>query len=193
MIDLCGCYDPQKISYFDGAPPCNRSVRTLCGSEVQHFQWNSDYLDNVCYPLCPLECASTEYKTSTSLNQYPTNSYANVLAKRNQITLYSTDTYSEPLKENCLKVNIYFEALSYTSTSEVASIDQITFISNVGGLFGLFLGATVLSFLEIIEFFIIVIHIVKSRLLKVATCPTMRDTRLINVRHVENDELSKQR
>jgi hypothetical protein len=105
-----------------------------------------------------------DFKTSISLNQYPTTSYADLLSRFGVISdVFSIDEFSQQLKDNILKVNVYFDSLSYTSISEAPSIELISFISNVGGLLGLFLGATVLSFLEIVEFVIIIIQIIQKR------------------------------
>jgi hypothetical protein len=193
MIEKCGCYDAMKISYFDHAKPCSHFLKLECvdSSLIGLSVWNSEYIDEFCYPLCPLECASTEYKTSISINQFPTTTYADFLAKRGLVSdiVYSAEKFSQPLEKLILKVNIYFDSLTYTSITEVASIDQITFISNIGGLLGLFLGATVLSFLELVEFVIIIFQIIKSRMSKVKS---HQESNLINVRPaVENSTTKK--
>jgi hypothetical protein len=155
------------MSYFEDAKPCDFDSKMNCDRLLLYDGvFNSAYINNVCYPLCPLKCFSTEYKTSISLNQFPSTIYAANLAEIGFFDsgFYSADKFSQPIEKLILKVNIYFDSFTYTSTTEVASIDQITFISNIGGLFGLFWGATVLSFLELVEFVILVVQIIKSRI-----------------------------
>ena len=48
-------------------------------------------------------------------------------------------------------VNVYYETLSYIQIDEAPSMDFVGLLSNIGGVAGLFLGVSVLSFVEIIE------------------------------------------
>jgi hypothetical protein len=182
MIEQCGYYDLSKISYFSDA--VGRDTINSCAFRVQQNLSDIDFLNENCYPLCPLECASSELKTSTSLNEYPSSNLAIFVAKNLISNLYSQSTFSRPLEKNILKVNIFFDSLSYTSITEVPSIDQITFISNIGGLLGLFLGATVLSFLELVEFVIIIFQIIKSRM---SSRVKNQDTNVIVVKSVDEE------
>ena len=58
--------------------------------------------------------------------------------------------YSD-LKDAVLKINVFYEALEYTVTQEIASLTIDVFIANIGGMFGLFIGITLLSLLELID------------------------------------------
>jgi hypothetical protein len=41
--------------------------------------------------------------------------------------------------------------MTYTSTTESAAVTTETFISNLGGTLGLFIGISILSFVELVE------------------------------------------
>jgi len=75
---------------------------------------------------CPLECNSITYSVSTRLlsNQYPTNTSF---------------------------IQAYYTSLKYTVISETPAFLLLDLISFIGGLSGLFLGASFLSFIEIVE------------------------------------------
>jgi len=49
------------------------------------------------------------------------------------------------------RIYVYFEDLKYTSISQQPKIELFGFISNLGGILGLFIGFIFISLLEIIE------------------------------------------
>jgi hypothetical protein len=100
---------------------------------------------------------------SVSMNQYLTKAFAQRLVHYQVLnsTISLTD-YPENLEQNVLKVNIYFESLSYTSIQESASISLITMFSNVGGIAGLCLGCSILSLMESFEVIIKIYYSLKS-------------------------------
>lgn len=59
-------------------------------------------------------------------------------------------SYDE-IRENMFGVSIYYDELKYTYISETAAIDSASLVSNIGGTLGLFLGMSILSFVEVIE------------------------------------------
>ncbi len=60
-------------------------------------------------------------------------------------------------------VNIYFNDISYTKITQVPIVNGVGLLSNIGGVFGLFLGASLLTFMEIFEFLFKVINIILSK------------------------------
>eukprot|EP00898_Chlorokybus_atmophyticus_P003980 jgi/Chlat1/4583/Chrsp290S04339 len=64
-------------------------------------------------------------------------------------TLY--DEVLEFMHENLIVVNFYFSDLTLTQFNESAAVTVGALIANIGGLSGLFLGASAISFLELIE------------------------------------------
>ncbi|XP_021340130.1 acid-sensing ion channel 1-like [Mizuhopecten yessoensis] len=70
----------------------------------------------------------------------------------------------ESVIDNFLGVNIYFEDVNYEVITESAKYDEFQLLSNIGGTLGLFVGASVLSFVEIIQMLLeVVAYICKSR------------------------------
>jgi Amiloride-sensitive sodium channel len=52
-------------------------------------------------------------------------------------------------------MSIYFADNEFIVMRRYASFRTVTFLSNIGGLLGLFLGASVMSFIEVFYFFVI--------------------------------------
>jgi hypothetical protein len=55
------------------------------------------------------------------------------------------------LKEHLLSVNIYFDALQSTRIEEFKQVEFFDLIANIGGTLGLFIGISLLSFVELVE------------------------------------------
>ena len=55
------------------------------------------------------------------------------------------------LQNSVSALNVYYDDLSYTLISQQPKLQLVDLISNVGGLLGLFIGVSFLSFAEAIE------------------------------------------
>lgn len=67
-------------------------------------------------------------------------------------------TRVEDVKESVLRVNVYYRDIGYTSLEEIATYYFKDMIGSTGGMLGLFLGISLISFVEIVELFIDVIQ-----------------------------------
>jgi hypothetical protein len=56
--------------------------------------------------------------------------------------------------DDFVNFNVFYKDLSYTAVHQLAKTNIMDFVSNIGGLIGLFVGATFLSLVEILEVFI---------------------------------------
>ena len=61
-----------------------------------------------------------------------------------------TITY-DLIKQSVLSLNVYYDQLSYTQISREAKLEIVDLVGSIGGLLGLFLGMSFLSFVELIE------------------------------------------
>ena len=106
---------------------------------LNFFKFN---LIHDCKSECPLECNSIDYNLLISHSTF-------------QSKINSDDPFSNNTKKfnssNNLKLNIYYDSLSFTTNDEVAKMDLIDLISNIGGTLGLFTGVSFLSNGEIFE------------------------------------------
>lgn len=89
----------------------------------------------LCYEKCPEKCVNNNFNIdSTSFLEYPVNN-----------------------KSDVFKFNIFFNALEYTYHSQIPKTSLIDLISSIGGTLGLFMGLSLLSF---IEFFDLLINVI---------------------------------
>ncbi len=117
------------------------------------------YQNEKCSQYCPLECESMNYIVNTYNEQFPLA--GNISKKDNFPAEYNT---YEEIKKHYIEIFVYYNDLKYTVISEEPKAELFNFISNIGGILGLFLGISFLSFIEIFEIlFEILIIIFKQR------------------------------
>jgi len=97
---------------------------------------NQEKLINECRIKCPLECDTIEY----------------------QVTM-SSSPYTPDYQKNLTSFTIYYQDLEYTKISQFPKTQLFDLISNIGGLLGVFLGISFLSFAELIEIILEVVII----------------------------------
>ena len=110
---------------------------------------------------CTQECDSMYYEITTSMSKFPSQSiYLNLLKNNKFIKLFKSNNFSyEQLNESFLAFRVYFENLEYTEIRQEIKTTIIDLISNIGGILGLFLGMSFLSFFEFLELFAQIIWI----------------------------------
>ena len=118
----------------------------------------SEDLKKTCYNLCALECESTSFEVTTQSSQYDFITDQD-LANIEECSRYPNDCY-----DNSLVITFYYETLKYTETTQIAKTTIPDIISMVGGTMGLFLGLSLLSFIEVFGFFIHVVFIFIQKL-----------------------------
>ena len=97
---------------------------------------NQTYLQTTCFSF---------YTHFPTFSNYPIYNYA-----LNSLMTNPTLTY-DLIKQSVLSLNVYYDQLSYTQISKDAKLEIVDLVSGIGGLLGLFLGMSFLSFAEIIE------------------------------------------
>jgi hypothetical protein len=125
----------------------NKTMEKCISEYLKEFR--KKFQDEKCREYCPLECDSMNYII---------NSYTEQIALSGNISLNSRSfiesddfgTYEE-LKKSYFAIRIYYNELKYTLISEEPKTEIFNFISDIGGILGLFLGISFLSFIEIFE------------------------------------------
>lgn len=150
--EMCNCSSPSWEKY-QASRECKSKEDFECITKVYEKFVSKNYIQDNCISECPLECETTDIIRTISTNYLITNEFQEKkLLKNEKIKkLYSKENFSTSLKENVVKVRVFYETLAYTELEEYASMDLIALWSNIGGLAGLFLGISVLSFVEIFE------------------------------------------
>jgi hypothetical protein len=151
-INECGCYSSFFSSVFVNANKCPLSLYTCNQNAYWYIYSNVDYVNNVCLPLCPLECNSTKFTYTTSMSKLLGNPYVDIIQNNPNLAI---DFVTRPINANTVgesiaKVNIFYDSLSYVNSEETPALDIITLIATMGGNWGLFLSVGLFSFAEVI-------------------------------------------
>ncbi|RNA43267.1 amiloride-sensitive sodium channel subunit beta [Brachionus plicatilis] len=162
LFSKCNCSDPSKPR-FKSTPVCISNLEIYCLSQSYTEFYAKLNIRKKCENDCPLECERTEYDFGVSLTDYPTNlrakSIVDLLNSKNVSKNYSLDF----VKENSLKFNIIYDSLEYVEIQELKKTEIVDLVSSIGGLLGLFIGLSLLSFAEIFEILILVLHQIFKR------------------------------
>ncbi|XP_048724677.1 acid-sensing ion channel 4 isoform X1 [Caretta caretta] len=107
---------------------------------------------------CPTPCNLTRYGKEISMVRIPNKGSARYLARK----YHRNETY---IRENFLVLDIFFEALNYEAIEQKKAYELAGLLGDIGGQMGLFIGASVLTILEILDYVYEVIRDKVSRAL----------------------------
>ncbi|XP_071590565.1 acid-sensing ion channel 3 isoform X1 [Heliangelus exortis] len=94
---------------------------------------------------CRTPCATVRYGKELSVLPIPSRAASRHLARRfNRTQQYIAD--------NVLVLDIFFEALNYETIEQKAAYEVAGLLGDIGGQMGLFMGASLLTILEIIDY-----------------------------------------
>jgi len=104
-----------------------------------------------CNKYCPMECDSISYSIRHYLSNFPASGKIGKTSKKDH-GLNRFGTYEE-VNQHFVALYVYYKDLKYTLISQDPKTETFNFISNIGGILGLFLGISFLSFVEVFEIF----------------------------------------
>ena len=137
QYDICRPKDNECIIYF------YYSVFTI-----------GDYILKNCLDKCPFECHMHRYDLFQSINAYPERGYLENTLKKNPMLLshYANQTdFTERLAQNVIKFSVTVDSMSHTEVSEEPKVTWMGLLASLGGHLHLFLGMSIMSFLELFE------------------------------------------
>jgi len=161
----CGCnsnlnnFSMNCISSIYNKQIINKTMEQCVSTYLKDFRKKLQCVK--CTDYCPLECGSMNYVI---------NSFSEPIALSGNISLNAKskidsdyfNTYEE-LKKNYFALRIYYNELKYKLISEEPKTETFGFASNIGGILGLFLGISFLSFIEIFEIIFEIIFILFNK------------------------------
>ena len=161
MINICKIDKLESYEYLLDYYALNATLIACFKSVFEEF-FNKDVYE-ICHPHCPLECNTISYGITTSFSKFPNLIYFEKKLKNNSIitSKYPSGyniTYEDILKST-VAFNVYYDDLKYSIITEVPKTGPTDLISNMGGLLGLFIGISFLSFGELAEMLLEVIFI----------------------------------
>ncbi len=95
-------------------------------------------------------------------SKFPSQAYAFELMNNSQIKSNYPPGYNttlDDLRESMVQFSVYYTDFYYTHISQIPKQHLVDLVSNFGGLFGLFIGMSFLSFGELIELLVEVLLI----------------------------------
>ena len=147
--NICSCLDGSLPNIYANMSICDtiESIKCIASARVDFF---NDPKVSGCKD-CPQECDTISYNTFSSSSRFPTPYYLNYTLAKLQATKYNDPSF---FSKALLAANIFYDELDVSVINEVPSLTLLSLFSNIGGMLGLFLGPSALSFFEIVEFVI---------------------------------------
>lgn len=146
----CSCIDGSLPSIDKNTEICQNidSLKCVAESRVDYF---SDHESELCSD-CPQECDTTSFQISASSSRYPTRYYQNYLSSRtNILSRFPPGTPSSEITKSTVLLNVFYDDLATTYTTELPALTPVGLLGIIGGNLGLFIGISLLTFVEIIE------------------------------------------
>ncbi|XP_043914086.1 amiloride-sensitive sodium channel subunit gamma-like [Protopterus annectens] len=172
IMEHCGCSHWEFASPKDlGYPKCNLSVPGVSDCvQLYEFKFAHDELN--CN--CPLQCQEEIFELTVSGSQWPSTAFMGNFAKDlkemgGQLSAIANDPVK--MRDNLVKVVVYYQQLNYELIEEEPSITEIDLISNMGGLIGLWVGFSVCTIAEFFELFVDILLYFIHRCLRAPTKP----------------------
>ncbi|XP_060064856.1 acid-sensing ion channel 1C-like [Ylistrum balloti] len=138
LVKLCGCQAPT-----DTGPERTCTFREY--AECYRNTSRGDYLHSIAFQetcMCDSPCEFNVYGASASTAYFPSN--------LNEIFLNNAGF--ENLRTDYMEVRFFFDTLSYLNVEYIPEYSIETIIATLGGQMGIFLGASLLTLSELVEF-----------------------------------------
>ncbi|XP_070545644.1 FMRFamide-activated amiloride-sensitive sodium channel-like [Ptychodera flava] len=162
MLKYCRCVD----SYILGEPQCliTNKTQDTCRQFIRYlFQIQKLDCD------CPIPCKEQYYDKTISHSLWPaTVSLSHLLKSVHSINQKTKDINDDRLvRLNLAKLEVYFEELTIESTTELPAYDLDDILSDIGGTLGLYIGLSIITVAEFIEFVAAILrYLYQSRRIK---------------------------
>uniref|UniRef100_A0A3B3ZB53 Acid sensing ion channel subunit 1 n=1 Tax=Periophthalmus magnuspinnatus TaxID=409849 RepID=A0A3B3ZB53_9GOBI len=138
LVENCNC----RMVHMPGdAPYCTPEQYKECADPALDFLVERD--NDYC--VCETPCNLTRYGKEMSFVKIPSKASAKYLAKK----FNKTEQY---ISENILVLDIYFEALNYETIEQKKAYELAGLLGDIGGQMGLFIGASILTILELFDY-----------------------------------------
>lgn len=134
---------------------CTNDILKTCFGPIDHSC--TDRL-SVCRPQCPPRCETDTFSYMLSFSNFPQSKYFEV--NRNFTSEFRTNHTFATLKQSVLKLSMRYDELGYTLVEKVPKIPFESLIGTLGGTLGCFIGASLLSLVDLFQLVLDVIMLV---------------------------------
>ena len=163
-IRVCNCSHTRYLSLFTQAENCETDT---CTNKIFDEYWlSSKFIMDKCLPVCPLECKKSKFKIQTSSIKLTGYKYVDLIRDRRNLSkdFVVKKLNTETVGESILKVNLFYDSLDYTVSTESPKMSVVDLLSSIGGNLSLFLGVNVFSICEMVEVFLEIFIIFKNKM-----------------------------
>lgn len=130
QLFLCGCLPEEPPIKYANTPTC--TIADICCLMNQSIVFNNEY--------CPPPCNVVSYEEQVSYFQNSNRLITKILKKERNISIDSSTSL--------VSLSVFFENLEVTNTIAEDAYSSVSLLANIGGHLGLFIGASVISLLE---------------------------------------------
>ena len=167
-FDICACKELSEVCGCTCPGVYETSAKDNC-YDKKCFKDKLNYYDyiNSCSHFCPKECDSVSY-SSTSSSYFYWQSITE--SDKKKYKKYAQQNDLDPMSYSGvppysveymgMAVNMYLNDMKYTEISELAKVAGVDLVSNIGGCLGLFMGLSLLSLIEVLDFFVEVVYLI---------------------------------
>jgi hypothetical protein len=142
LIKKCNCVDLTIRASTDASvKPCLNDTSLECYSDLYNKFLAEDLYSNC---DCPLDCNKNYYIPTSSIANFPSESYVNYILSypsvKSKFSKNESELTYDYLKNRLATINVFYNELSENEITESAKMALPDLISNIGGILGLFLG-----------------------------------------------------
>ena len=142
IVPACGCSDPALPRYDTTTSICSTQTKLNCTKYTRNTFDNTP-LSATCSSYCPTPCSNYKYDTTQSSSGYPTdyffsNGLSQTSSIQNQFQAYLTaqtltiGQAQAQITNSVVKVNVFFNDLTYVSLVDSQSITTASLFGTVG-------------------------------------------------------------
>ena len=162
VIEKCGCVDlGSGYVYSPNTSFCMTPEQLTCSNNYLIYFIKSDYIATSCLDKCPLECNQQSFTISNTQYLYADNLFDPESEQHNTefTNKYANQSnYTAHLSKNIVQVEMFYESFMYTNIVEEAKMTFDELVGMIGGHLHLFLGMSMISFAEILEFALVAVE-----------------------------------
>ncbi|XP_067385628.1 acid-sensing ion channel 1 isoform X3 [Emydura macquarii macquarii] len=153
LVENCNC---RMVHMRGDAPYCTPEQYKECADPALDFLLEKD--NDYC--ICEMPCNVTRFGKELSMVKIPSKASAKYLAKKYN----KSEQY---IGENFLVLDIFFEALNYETIEQKKAYEVAGLLGDIGGQMGLFIGASILTVLELFDY---AYEVIKYKLCRRGKC-----------------------
>ena len=130
---------------------------------------------------CLPNCLTTTYDYKLSSSHFPSHITESYTKERGWPLSNKTQ-----FKDRYARLLVYFETLQYTEIEQLPAMTLVELLSNIGGQLGLYLGASLITLMEIVDFLIGLCSKACTKHKRVASTTTVKEIAVLPQSQFDN-------